>query len=55
MLEHKLTVSGAAESAVLSSDVSIIEIVVVDEVGAANALEDCLEVVVAVKTELQLA
>jgi hypothetical protein len=51
----KLTVSGAAKSAVLSSDVSVVEIVIVDKVGTANALEDCLEVVIAVKTELQLA
>ncbi len=51
---RQLTISRAAERAVLSSDVSVVEVVVVNEVRAANALEHSLEVVVAVQTELQL-
>jgi len=49
-----LTVTGAAQLRVLSGDVAVVEVVVVDEVSTADALEDRLEVVAAVEAELEL-
>ena len=50
-----LQISGAALLRILSGNVSIVEVVVLDKVSLAQSFEDCHKVVLTMKTKLQLS